>query len=199
MTNNTTLNYYNENANKFVTDTKDVAFDDYRQHLLKHLKSGDRILDFGCGSGRDSKAFLDAGYNVKSIDGSAELCAIAKELTGLEVEHSYFEDLSDESIFDGIWACSSILHVPYLELPSIFCKIKTALVPGGLCVTSFKYGTFEGMRNGRYFTDLNEELAEALIDQVNGLTIESFVYTSDARPGREDEQWLTMILRKDKS
>ena len=74
-------------------------------------------------------------------------------------------------------------------------KIWTALKDNGVLYTSFKYGTFEGERNGRYFTDMTEESLSALLNKATGFFIEEQWITSDARPGREEEKWLNVILR----
>ena len=99
-------------------------------------------------------------------------------------------------MYDGIWACSSILHVPTSELKSVILKMSEALKKKGIIYTSFKYGTFEGERNGRYFTDMTEETFALLIRDIRELEIEELWITSDVRPGRGEEKWLNLILRK---
>jgi hypothetical protein len=86
--------------------------------------------------------------------------------------------------------------VPYDELTGIFKKITKALKPGGYLYASFKYGDFEGERNGRYFTDLTEERLAALIEPVAGLEIVETFVTGDVRDGRGGEKWLNVIGRK---
>ena len=164
--------------------------------FLNKLDVGSAILDFGCGSGRDTKYFLEHGYNVEAIDGSVELCKLAGEYTGLEVKHMYFQDLQEVEKYDAIGACSSILHLPYAELVEVLQKMVTALKDKGLIYTSFKYGTFEGERNGRYFIDMTEEGLEKLLQDVGGLTVEETWITSDVRPGRGEEKWLNLFLRR---
>ena len=154
------------------------------------------ILDFGCGSGRDTKYFLEKGYFVEAMDGSAELCKLASTYTGIEVKQMLFQDLQEIEKYDAIWACSSILHLPYIELIEVLKKMTTALKQNGLIYTSFKYGIFEGMRNGRYFTDMTEESFNKLLQKTNKLEIEETWITSDVRPGRGEEQWLNLFLRK---
>ena len=193
---NKTLTYYNENASKFVATTVDVNFTEMQDKFLAQLEQGASILDFGCGSGRDSKYFIDKGYEVEAIDGSEELCKIASEYAGIEVKHMLFDQLEEVNKYDGIWACSSILHVPYGELPIILKKIAEALKEDGLVYTSFKHGTFEGERNGRYFTDLNEDKLAELLVSAGVLEIKEQWITSDVRPGRDEEKWLNVILKK---
>lgn len=153
----TTLDYYNKNAKKFISGTISVDFGIVQNRFLDKLHPGAEILDYGCGSGRDTKYFLEQGCKVTAIDGSQELCKLASEYTGIPVKHMLFQELNEKEAYDGIWACSSILHVPANELQDIIKKMTNALRAHGIIYTSFKYGTFEGERNGRYFTDMTEE------------------------------------------
>lgn len=191
-----TLNYYNQNAVQFCQNTISVEFTATQRRFLSYLSPAAHILDFGCGSGRDTKAFLDQGYQVEAIDGSEELCKLASRYTGIQVRHMLFQELSAVSEYDGIWACSSILHLTRDELLDVMRKMVTALKPGGIIYTSFKYGTFSGERSGRYFTDMTEEVFADFMSRMERLQIEEEWVTSDARPGREEEKWLNLILRK---
>ena len=191
-----TLEYYAANAEAFASSTVDVAFSSVQKCFEGLLQPGARVLDFGCGSGRDAKHFLEAGFAVDAVDGSPELCRIASELTGLPVRCMRFEELSAQSIYDGIWACSSILHVPSRQLLALLAKMAAALKPGGVVYTSFKLGEFEGVRNGRYFSDFTLESFARVLARVPALRGEGPWVSGDARPGREDEKWLNLILRK---
>lgn len=190
-----TIAYYNQNAEAFTKNTMDVDFKPTQERFLKELSGISEILDFGCGSGRDTKYFLSKGHNVTATDGSEELCRLASEYTGVTVKHMLFQELDEEDVYDGIWACSSILHLPYDELKLVLCKMSQALKQNGIVYTSFKYGTFEGERDGRYFTDMTEEKFEKLLEEVKVFHIEEQWISSDVRPDRE-EQWLNLILRK---
>lgn len=191
-----TLNYYNQNALQFIQNTVSVEFTATQQRFLSHLPTAARILDFGCGSGRDTKAFLEQGYEVDAIDGSEELCKLASDYTGIQVRHMFFQELSAVSEYDGIWACSSILHLSRDELSEVMQKMVMALKANGIIYTSFKYGTFEGERNGRYFTDMTERTFADFMQNRKDIQIEEEWVTSDARPGRSEEKWLNLILRK---
>lgn len=193
---NNTLLYYNTNASSFVESTQSVQMTEAWSRFTKKLAPSSIILDFGCGSGRDTKYFLEHGYQVEAIDGSEELCKVASAYTGITVKKQLFTDLSDVQKYDAIWACSSILHASSDELIIIMRKIWTALKDNGVFYTSFKYGTFEEERNGRYFTDMTEESLSVLLTKVTGFNIEEQWITSDVRPGREEEKWLNVILRK---
>ena len=192
-----TLEYYDENADSFIENTRNVDFSKTQNMFMELIPNNGMILDFGCGSGRDTKCFLDHGFKVEAIDGSKELCRLASEYTGITVKHMYFQDLNESDRYDGIWACASILHVSKNELGDVLRKMAAALKSGGVIYTSFKYGDFEGERNGRFFTDLTEESFNELLSAVSGITIEKIWITSDVRPGRGEEKWLNLILRKE--
>lgn len=193
---NNTLGYYDSHADKFYKSTVNIEFTTMHEKFLTKLEKGSNILDFGCGSGRDTKYFFEQGYNVEAIDGSAELCKLAGEYTGIKVKNILFQELSEVDKYDGIWACSSILHLPVGELDEVMKKMVIALKKNGIIYTSFKYGTFAGERNGRYFTDMTEEVFAVFLSGIDGLKIEEQWITSDVRPGRGEEKWLNLILRK---
>ena len=134
---NNTLGYYDSYADEFYKSTVNIEFTTMQEHFLSKLKKGSNILDFGCGSGRDTKYFLEQGYNVEAIDGSAELCKLASEYTGIKVRNIFFQNLSEVDKYDGIWACSSILHLPVGELFEVMRKMMIALKKNGIIYTSF--------------------------------------------------------------
>ena len=193
-----TLNYYNSKAKDFASTTVGVIFTEIQDTFLSYLPPYSHILDFGCGSGRDTKYFLSQGHEVEAIDGSVELCKIASEYTGIPVKQMLFEDLDAVEKYDGIWACASILHVAKAELPVILQKMTTATKKGGTIYTSFKYGDFEGEKNGRFFTYLTESSFEELIKDIPELKIEKMWTSADVRKDREGELWLNLILRRTK-
>ena len=129
-------------------------------------------------------------------DGSEELCKIAGEYTGIPVKQMLFEELDAVEEYDGIWACASILHVAKAQLPEILQKMTTATKKGGVIYASFKYGDFEGEKNGRFFTYLTEGSFEELIKDIPELKIEKMWTSTDVRADRADEMWLNIILRR---
>lgn len=193
---NSTLQYYQQNADEFVEGTISADMHDARARFLKLLPLHAFILDFGCGSGRDVRAFLEQGYGVDAVDGSAELCRMASEYTGISVKQMLFGELSATEQYDGIWACASILHLPKVELVDVLQKVADALKTCGVLYTSFKYGEFEGIRGGRYFTDLTENSLGELIVKVPSLRIVDTWITNDVRPGREEERWINILARR---
>ena len=194
--NTKTIEYYNENVDKFVNDTQDVVFCATQDLFLSYLNEGDSILDLGCGSGRDTKYFLSKGYKVDATDGSMEICKVASDYTGINVKCLLFNELDEIDKYDGIWACASILHLDRDDLIDVFHRIARALKDNGILYTSFKYSEFEGMRNGRYFTDFTIESFNEFQTNIPEFIIEKKWITSDVRAGREDEKWLNLIMRK---
>lgn len=191
-----TINYYDINAKEFVEGTLNVDFKATQDKFINKLPAKGYILDFGCGSGRDTKYFLAKDFNVDAIDGSIELCKIASEYTNIKVCHMYFNELSIVNKYDGIWACSSILHLSLDDLVDVFKRMSKALKDEGIIYTSFKYGDFSGERNGRFFTDMTEDSFAKLIANVENLKVEEQWITADVRPQRGNEKWLNLILRK---
>ena len=193
---NTTINYYNLNAKKFIENTQNADMHLTQDKFLQLLPESASILDFGCGSGRDTKYFLEKGYQVVATDRSAELCRLASSFTGIKVKEMLFQELDEIGVYDGIWACSSILHLPKQELLPVIRKMCIALKDNGVIYTSFKYSNFEGERNGRYFTDFTEDTFREFIKVIPELMIEDQWITLDVRPGRGEEKWLNLILQK---
>ena len=166
-----------------------------RGRFLQYLTPGMTILDAGCGSGRDMIAFRDAGFDVSGFDASEELCRIAAEKTGIPVKQLFFEELEGEEEYDGIWACASLLHVARADLPDILHRLRKLLRPNGFLYASFKYGTGERIKEGRYFCDYTKESCRGLMEQA-GFAVKEIFVTGDVREGRGDEKWVNVIAEK---
>ena len=191
-----TIKYYNQNAKKFFADTRSIPLHENQDEFLSYLKPHAKILDLGCGSGRDTKYFLSKNYHVDAMDGSKELVKLAKNYTGTKVECALFSELSVIQEYEGIWACSSILHLPKEQLEETFKRIAEALKPSGYAYASFKYGDFEGERNQRYFIDFTEPKFRDFIMKVPQLKIIDIWTNCDLRSNRQNEKWLNIILQK---
>ena len=189
------VDYYNRNADSFFEGSINADMSVVRARFLSYVPAGGRILDAGCGSGRDSKVFMEAGYDVVSFDASEEMCKRASEYIGREVKNMRFEEMSFANEFDGIWACASLLHVAFEKLPEIVKKLHEALRTNGAVYASFKYGEGTKIRGDRVFSDFTEESVIPFFENA-GFKIVSNVVGTDSRPGREDEKWVNVICVK---
>jgi len=163
--------YYEENAQHFFDTTIGYRIEALYDLFLPHIPSGGRILDAGCGSGRDVKYFLDQGYEVVAFDKSQQLAQLASAYAGIPVLCASFEEVYFEELFDGIWTCASLLHVPKADLARIIEKLKTFLKSGGIWYLSFRYGEGESFDGGRYFNDHTEASLKELLENAGSLEI----------------------------
>lgn len=193
------LEYYNKNAKLYFEQTKVGNLKENYEKFLSRIEKGAYILDFGCGSGRDSKFFIENGYKVKAIDGAIQMCKIASDYINQDVECMLFEDLKDKDTYNAIWACSSILHVEKEKLPDIIIKMINALKPNGIIYTSFKKGSRYEIKDGKYYNYITKEEFEEMLNKlnINAKLIDYFeTLPSTNRPGTESTVWGNYIIRR---
>ena len=191
-----TLDYYNANAKKYFETTIGLDIKDQYEMFLKYLPSNGRILDFGCGSGRDALFFKNLGFDVTAIDGSEELCKLARDYTQLDVRCMDFSELRDVQEYDGVWACSSLLHVKKDELLGILKKIRTSLKDDGILYTSFKDGDGEETKSdGRFFHYIGKEAFEELSRQAS-LELVEFSQNVVSADYNNGITWNNFVLKK---
>lgn len=193
-----TLKYYNENAEKYCEQTRNGDMIEAYNRFIALLPNKAYILDFGCGSGRDSKYFLEKGYIVKAIDGSEKLCELASNYIGQKVECMKFDELSDKSKYDGIWACSSILHVEREKLPDILRKMINALKEDGVIYMSFKIGNQEIVQDGKYYNYITKEILESMLRQIDSKLRVADYYESGTckNVDRPTATWGNYLIKK---
>ncbi|WBG90526.1 class I SAM-dependent methyltransferase [Pantoea piersonii] len=194
-----TQHYYQHNAQQFFESTVAVDMAEIRDRFTALLPAHGSVLDAGCGSGRDAKAFAEQGFQVEAFDASPELAELASQHSGLPVKVMRFQELDVSAHYDGIWCCASLLHVPRAELPEVFRRLAKALKAGGVLYASFKYGQGEREDNGRVFTDMRVgEIAEILRgSEGSGLRVVQEWMSEDRRPERRDS-WVNVITGKAK-
>ncbi len=190
-----TRRYYDQNAEEFFRDTVSVNMQVLYDRFLPRVADGGLILDAGCGSGRDTKAFLDAGYRVVAFDASPAIAALASKHVGQDILVREFADIHWSRRFDGIWACASLLHLRYDALGDTFRRLTQALKPGDVMYVSFKLGKGERIVHGRHFTDLDAPRLQNLVVRIPHCKILEVWLTPDRRPGRENEQWLNALIQ----
>ena len=189
-----TLDYYNSNAKSYFDTTVNADMRCAYNIFLKHVIDGGLILDFGCGSGRDSKYFLDNGYNVECIDGSLELSKLASEYLGIKVKCMDFSKFDDISKYDGVWACASLLHVKRDELKSILVKIRESLKSGAAFYASFKNGNEEEFVSGKYYNYLTYDDFLGIIDEIGGLELVEYYNSMTVLNNNESRSWNNFVL-----
>ncbi len=187
--------FYYIHADTYFNSTVNANVKGLYDHFIKYVLNGSKILDLGCGSGRDVKAFLDMGYDVDAIDGSEKLARLASEYTGIQVKYMDFSQLNESSVYDAVWACASLLHVTSQNLPNIMARIRRALKSSGVVYASFKHGDFEGVRGERYYTDMTSERFAEVLNKTGGFSIVEEWYSDDVRAGNKTI-WYNVILRK---
>lgn len=196
---NNTISYYDNNAEKYFFETSNANMQTSYDLFLKNIKKGSYILDFGCGSGRDSKYFLNNGYRVKAIDASKEMCTLASTNIMQEVIHSEFKDLNDKNTFDGIWACASLLHISKKELLIVIKKMIEALKEEGYMYISLKNGTGEEIDSkGRFYSYYTKKEFDDIISLYENMKIVNFLNTKSVTNSNESKSWNNYILRKKK-
>lgn len=191
-----TLAYYNTNAQDFYDRTINTDMSQVLNKFFAHLPPNAHILDAGCGSGRDSKYFLSQGYEVTAFDGSQEMVMLAEKELHIPVSHMLFQDLNFEEKFDGVWACASLLHIPYEETKNIYTKIHKSLKPGGVFYASYKHGDSHMNSDGRDFYNMDET---TILPYFNDLFEVIKVWQTAARncvAPSPSNAWLNFLVKK---
>ena len=190
-----TIHYYNQHADEFFRESVVIDMSEIYPQFLKLIPVGGKILDAGCGSGRDSLYFSQQGFDVTAFDASAEMVRKATELTKLNVLHMSFEEINWSKKFDGVWACSSLLHLPKNELADVFAKMLKALKAGGFLYASFKKGAGEATEKGRFFSYYSEDELRDILKIVGSNTIEECWINRDTRPARQNQKWINLLIQ----
>jgi SAM-dependent methyltransferase len=193
------IGFYEANAKAFFDRSVDADMARGHEEFTAMVPPGGRVLDAGCGSGRDALAFHRLGFEVTAMEASPALAALARAHTGLAVEVMTFDQITWRDRFDGVWACASLLHVPRVALAATVTRLRDALVPDGVLWMSFKYGSEERQAGERHFTDLDEAGGQKLLADVGGLTLLSQHATEDVRADHGGERWLSLLARRTSS
>ena len=189
-----TIDYYNAHASEYFLKTVRADMHGLYAKFLQFVPEGGRILDAGCGSGRDTRYFLSLDYEVTAIDASEEMVKLSTQFTGQETVLMNFYDLNFQNAFEGIWSMASLLHIPKNHIGDVFRGFTSALKPDGIWCMSFKEGEGERIEGERFFNDYNEITFKALIKKHPTIQIEDICYSTDSI-GRQ-QGWLTIFLRK---
>lgn len=192
---NTTIEYFNERAEHFFSDSFTITERTNQDRFLSYLSQGAHILDFGCGSGRDTAYFREHGFRVTPTDGSSEMCRLAAEYLNAPVRVLEFNELTDADTYDGIFASASIMHIEYDKLVELFPKMHRALHRGGILYASFKYGESDFYLGKRWYTNMTEERLEELSTTGNLFEIVELGSFGNEHPDQPDFRFLYVVLR----
>ncbi len=192
-----TLDYYSDDAKRYLASRPDNV----SRHLhkfLERLEPGARILELGCGAGRDSEAMIAAGYDVDPTDGVAEIAAIAGERLQRKVRVLRFDELDTSNEYDAVWANASLHHIPRRQLPTILHAICRALKPGGFHFANFKRGTSDSRdAKNRHYSHLTlPTLRELYISSAAWKIVSSAKYEGGGGYEGSNSPWVAITVCK---
>ncbi len=194
----TTLEYYNQRAEGFREGTRDHDVSQNIAALLQHIEATPpfKVLDFGCGPGRDLQTFKQLGHVAVGLDGSAQFAQMARTDSGCEVWQQDFLALNlPAQHFDGVYANASLFHVPGGELPRVLCQLYATLKPGGVLFASNPHGhNEEGWNRGRFGAYHDADTWRRYVTAAG--FAELLQYYRPAGVPREQQPWLATVWRK---
>lgn len=190
---NDTIKYYNDNCENFKSKWDNYLFD-IPNTFAEYLKDDAYVLDLGCGTGRDSLYFKEKGFKLKCIDGSVNMCKIASEALGQEVENKNYLDIDYKDLFDGVFACASLLHLKDEDLKIVLKKVYDSLKFNGIMYASFKYGNDERFEDGRFFNDMTLDKFNRLMNETE-CNFEIIKAWNTSQYGT-DSEFLNLLLKK---
>ena len=191
---NGTIDYYNRNADEYFARTAEVTFDEIYNRFLKYIPDGGRIMDLGCGSGRDVKWLCNHGYEAYGLDASRELVSKASDEYDIPVFTGLIEEWTTAIPFDGVWCCASLMHLEDSALEQFFENLKYNLKQGGVLFMSVKSGIETGLdEQGRYLRDFTEEDVHKIITRHGEFELRELWYTED-KLSRNSFRWMNVII-----
>lgn len=191
-----TVQFYDANALEYSQRTVDVDLSSLYDRFLPLIPAGGRILDAGCGSGRDVRAFLERGFSAIGIDASQALVSQARLLTGVNCQTVRLENVEFDRCFDGVWACASLLHIQKQKVVDVLSRLRRALTDGGVMFASIRAGVGEvSDRDGRHFSYYTPLEFRLLLEQASFRVDEVWI-TDDLLPNRPEIRWINVIARR---
>lgn len=187
--------FYEQHAAEYFERTVTADMAQLYERFLAMVPKAGRILDAGCGSGRDLCVFSRRGFRAMGIDASRALVAMAKSHSGAPCAVVRLEEIAYEKCFDGVWACASLLHLPKAMLAPVLQRLRRALVPGGVMFVSVQEGEGERLApDGRFFAYYrNTEFVSAVKDA--GFVFIDAWGSDDVLPERTAHRWINVLAK----
>ena len=190
---NSTIDYYNRNADQYYWATVSIDMDATRKKFAAYLPAEAYVADLGCGSGRDVMCFSDMGHNAFGIDASEELIKLARERLEIKAFRGDMSSWITPEPCDGIWCCASLFHLNDVECERVFANLNRNLKHGGVLYFSVKTCIETGTdETGRYFRNFTEDDISKLVSMTEGLEIKEQWYTADSARG-QGSKWLNIL------
>lgn len=193
------IDYYNRYAVPYYEETVDASMEEVMKpfvELLSEESENAEVLDLGCGSGRDTLLLEEYGFYVTPMDGSEEMCKLAEVNTDKEVLQMTYDEMEFDDVFDGIWACASLIHLTEDEMRKVMKKLVQALKENGVLYFSVHRGDRDGIYHGLYFHDYNRRELQSLMEEYPELEVVDIWTTQDVRSEKSDKLWLNVLARK---
>ena len=190
------IDYYNRYAVPYYEETVDASMEEVMKpfvELLSEESENAEVLDLGCGSGRDTLLLEEYGFYVTPMDGSEEMCKLAEVNTDKEVLQMTYDEMEFDDVFDGIWACASLIHLTEDEMRKVMKKL---VKENGVLYFSVHKGDRDGIYHGRYFHDYNRRELQSLMEEYPELEVVDIWTTQDVRSEKSDKLWLNVLARK---
>jgi SAM-dependent methyltransferase len=188
-----TIEWYERNAKRYCAETVGIDLEDARRRFMSNVSPGGRLLDIGCGSGRDSMHFRQLGFEVDSRDASPAVAAEALRATGTAVRVQDIMSIEDEERFDGIWACASLLHLNPQQFETATAKLFRALRPQGVLFLSVKEGSGSATVDGRRFQYWMPDACIRSLDRTHPIELIDCWRAPDAT--RPNTKWINVLVR----
>jgi len=193
-----TIEYYELNADKYTKQTENIDMQQMYEAFVPFVPQGGRILDVGCGTGRDLKWFREHGYQAEGLEPAPALAEVSRMRSGASVQESRAEELNILARYDGIWACASLLHVPRELLPDTIRRLISALKPEGILYMCFKKGLTDHVaEDGRLFNDQTCESLTESLKTVKGAVIIRCWESADQLTRKDVVTWTNMLVRRE--
>lgn len=192
-----TIEYYEANSIGFWQGTQGHDVSQNINALLNNIqaKKPFKILDLGCGPGRDLKVLRELGHEAYGLDGSATFCQMASKYSGCKVYHQDFIHLDlPQQFFDGIYANASLFHMPKENLTGLLNSLHCSLNTNGILFSSNPRGNGEDFEGPRYANFMELEEYSEIVER-EGFELLDHYYRPQGQP-KENCHWLACVFRK---